>query len=134
MEHINIQDTAIEEINTNKAKIEDLANRVQILKNKSNNIKKSYMDALETVITDKNDTTAEAATKQQSNNFHNNFRNHELKDIHDNFLINNTFISHHNKPIIFRKDQQSCLDHFYTNCPSKIKNVTIEREIISDHK
>lgn len=69
-----------------------------------------------------------------SNNFHNTFKNHELKDIRDNFLINNNLVSHHNKPTFFRKGKQSCLDHLYTNCPSKVKNVTIEKDIISDHK
>ena len=48
-----------------------------------------------------------------SNNFHNNFKNHEIKDIQDNFLINNNMISHHNKATFFRRGAQSCLDHIY---------------------
>ena len=49
-------------------------------------------------------------------------------------MIDNSLISHHNKATFHRKGQASCLDHIYSNCHTKIKKVTIEKDILSDHK
>ena len=49
-------------------------------------------------------------------------------------MIENSLVSHHNKATFFRKGQASCLDHIYSNCHTRIKNVTIEKDILSDHK
>ena len=40
----------------------------------------------------------------------------------------------YNKATFYRKGQASCLDHIYSNCHTRIKNVTIEKDILSDHK
>lgn len=69
-----------------------------------------------------------------NNNIYNNYRLNDLKQLRDSFLINNNLVSHHNKPTFFRRGNVSCLDHLYSNCPSRVKNVTIEKEILSDHK
>ena len=68
------------------------------------------------------------------NNAYKNFNNHEIKEIRHNFMIENSRISHHNKATFYRKVQESCLDHIYSNCHTRIKNVTIEKDILSDHK
>ena len=68
------------------------------------------------------------------NNAYRNFNNHKIKEIRHNFMIDNSLISHHNKAPFYRKGQASCLDHIYSNCHTRIKNVTIEKEILSDHK
>ena len=68
------------------------------------------------------------------NNAYRNFNNHEIKEIRHNFMIDNSLVSHHNKPTFYRKGHASCLDHMYSNCHSRIKNVTIEKDILSDHK
>ena len=69
-----------------------------------------------------------------NSNMYNNYRSNDLKQLRDSFLINNNLVSHHNKPTFFRRGNVSCLDHLYSNCSSRIKNVTIEKEILSDHK
>ena len=67
-------------------------------------------------------------------NAYKNFNNNEIKEIRHNFMIKNSLISHHNKPTFYRKGQASCLDHIYSNCHTRIKNVTVEKDILSDHK
>ena len=37
------------------------------------------------------------------NNAHNNFNNHEIKEIRNNFMIENSLISHQNKSTFHRK-------------------------------
>ena len=54
-----------------------------------------------------------------------NFNNHEIKEIRHNFMMDNSLVSHHNKPTFYRKGQASCLNHIYSNCYTMIKNVTI---------
>ena len=57
------------------------------------------------------------------------------KIIHFVFLaFNVSLISLHNKATFHRKGQSSCLDHIYSNCHTKIRKVTIEKDILSDHK
>ena len=57
------------------------------------------------------------------------------KSIHFVFLaFNVSLISHHNKASFHRKGQSSCLDHIYSNCHTRIRNVAIEKDILSDHK
>ena len=57
------------------------------------------------------------------------------KSIHFVFLaFNVSLISLHNKATFHRKGQSSCLDHIYSNCHTKIRKVTIEKDILSDHK
>merc|ERR1712240_970481 len=72
-------------------------------------------------------------TLSDTNNY-NNFNNHEIKEIRHNFMIEDSLISHHNKAEFHRKGQSSCLDHIYSNCHTKIRKVTIEKDILSDHK
>ena len=72
-------------------------------------------------------------TLSDTNNY-NNFNNHEIKEIRHNFMIENSLISHHNKATFHRKGQASCLDHIYSNCHTRIRKVTIEKDILSDHK
>ena len=67
-------------------------------------------------------------------NAYKNFNNHEIKEIRHNFMIENSLISHHNKATFYRKGQASCLDHIYSNCHTRIKNVTVEKDILSDYK
>jgi len=49
-------------------------------------------------------------------------------------MIENSLVSHHNKATFFRKGQTSCLEHIYSNCHARVKNVTIEKDTLSDHK
>ena len=57
------------------------------------------------------------------------------KSIHFVFLaFNVSLISHHNKATFHRKGQSSCLDHIYSNCHTKIRKMTIEKDILADHK
>ena len=51
-----------------------------------------------------------------------------------NFQVEHNLVSHHNKPTFNRKGIQSCIDHIYSNCHTKVKNVTIEKDILSDHR
>ena len=67
------------------------------------------------------------------NNAHNNLNDHEIKEIRHNFIIENSLISHHDKATFHRKGQSSCLDHTYSNCHTRIKNVTVEEDIFSYH-
>merc|ERR1712163_29638 len=68
------------------------------------------------------------------NNAYKNFNNHEIIEIRHHIMIDNSLISHHNQPTFYRKGQASCLDHIYSNCHTRIKNVTIEKDILSDPK
>merc|ERR1712240_786429 len=68
------------------------------------------------------------------NNAYKNFNNHEIKEIRHNFRIDNSLVSHHNKATFYQKGQASCLDQIYSNCHTRIKNVSIKKDILSDHK
>merc|ERR1712240_971213 len=68
------------------------------------------------------------------NNAYKNINNHEINEIRHNFIIDNSLVSHHNKATFYQKGHASCLDHIYSNYHTKIKNVTIEKDILSDHK
>jgi len=39
-----------------------------------------------------------------------------------------------NKPTFNRKGIQLCINHVYSNCHTKVKNLIIEREILSDYR
>ena len=51
----------------------------------------------------------------------------------DNFVIDNRMTIHNEKPTFHRKGNVSCIDHIISNCPTKIKNVTTHKDILSDH-
>ena len=52
-----------------------------------------------------------------------NSRNFELKNIRDNFLIENSMVIHNKESTFFRNNVRSCIDHIFSNCPTHIDNV-----------
>ena len=61
-------------------------------------------------------------------NKYNNFRDHQLKDLRDNFIIQRNLTIHNDKPTFYRQGVKSCIDHITSNCPTKIKNVTTHQK------
>ena len=49
-------------------------------------------------------------------------------------MIDNSLVSHHKNATFFRKDQASCRDHIYSNCHTRIENVTMKKDTLSYHK
>ena len=53
----------------------------------------------------------------------NYYSNIELKNLRDNLIINNSLITQNTEPTFFRNTIRTCIDHIYSNCPTKITNV-----------
>ena len=51
-------------------------------------------------------------------------RNLKLKEMRDNFLIDNSLTCLNDQPTFFRRGMKSCIDHVYTNTPQYTSNVT----------
>ena len=47
-------------------------------------------------------------------------RNLKLKEMRDNFLIENSLTCLNDQPTFFRRGMKSCIDHVYTNTPHPI--------------
>ena len=45
-----------------------------------------------------------------------------MKNLRDELIIENSLIIHNNEPTFFRNQSKSCIDHIFSNCPTKISN------------
>ena len=52
----------------------------------------------------------------KDNNKYNIYNNHDLKDLRQQFLIDNDVAQHNFKPTFTRNGLKSCIDHIYSNC------------------
>ena len=90
----------------------------------------------ETIIKDSNDVIIvgdDNIDTLKDNNKYNNFNNFEIKDLRQQFLIDNDLTQHNFKPTFVRNGLKSCIDHNYLNCSYKITDVVTQDDILSDH-
>ena len=96
----------------------------------------STINMFETILKDNNDIITvgdDNIDTLKDNNIHNNYGNYELKDMRQQFLINNNLTLYNFKPTFCRNALSSFINHIYPNCSHKIKNVTTQNNILSDN-
>ena len=69
----------------------------------------------------------------KDNNKHNIYNNYDLKDLRQQFMIDNDMTQHNFKLTFTRNGLKSCIDHIYSNCSYKITDVVTQNDILSDH-
>jgi len=68
------------------------------------------------------------------NNNHYKHKDKDIKDIRDDFKINNNLSTHNHKATSNRANHNSSIDYIYSNCPAKVNNINTYNNIFSDHK
>ena len=69
----------------------------------------------------------------KDNNKHNIYNNYDLKDLRQQFMIDNDMTQHNFKLTFTRNGLRSCIDFLYSNCSYKITDVVTQNDILSDH-
>merc|ERR1711873_86705 len=69
-----------------------------------------------------------------NNNFNNNYKINNIKEITTDFLKNNNYTTDNDTNTYHIKQNPiSCINHIYSNCPHKITHVTTHNTGQSDH-
>merc|ERR1712240_504801 len=69
-----------------------------------------------------------------NNNFNNNFRINNIKEITSKFISTNNYTIHNQENTYFvNQKPDSCIDQIYSNCPPKKTHVTMINNGQSDH-
>ena len=71
--------------------------------------------------------------KYISDNFTTKYKLQKHQDARLKFLIKNNVIIHNKDSTYFQNSIETCIDHIYSNCPTKIYNMTTRRIGTSDH-
>ena len=66
----------------------------------------------------------------KDNNKHNIYNNYDLKDLRQQFMIDNDMTQHNFKLTFTRNGLRSCIDFLYSNCSYKITDVVTQNDIL----